>query len=103
MKPKNRAQLIRYLHNSPSLRWEYPTIGLIYNEKKEITGHQIVTEKEESRKFLRMQNNCFVFETPTGQESFLDAKAKDITFNDDHFAVDMHRKNPDLKMKYFYI
>lgn len=89
MKPKNRAQLVRYLKDNPNLRWEYPA-GVMSEEGK-----------AEPRKFLRMQNNCFVFETPAGQESFLDAKAKDMTFNEDHFAVSLHRNN--LAMKYFYV
>ena len=95
MKPKNRAQLVRYLATNPNLILNHPGGILGSNGRKNI----------ESRVFIRMQANNFVFRTPEGKESYLDCKASEMSFDDKGFNVKFPPEWKDMadkSMRYDY-
>jgi hypothetical protein len=90
MKPKNRAQLVRYLAANPNLIINHPG-GVGYS----VAALPIT----ESRVFIRMQANQFVFKKPDGRESYLDCKASELSFDDNGFNVKFPPEWKDLADK----
>ena len=94
MKPKNRAQLVRYLATNPLLVMNHPG------------GLAIGDSKTEDRVFIRMQANHFVFKKPDGRESYLDCKASEMSFDDKGFDIKFPTDWKDmvhLTIRYNYV
>ena len=95
-KPKNRAELVRYLAEHPNLFFIYP--GGIMPGKPGDTC--------EERRFLRMTNNQFVLAKPNGKETWLAAKAGEMVFTEEMFTVKFPAEWTDVPadkvMQYVY-
>lgn len=93
---KTMTDLVRHLTANPNLRMEYPA-GVMRSCPNGST---------KPRMFVRKTSRSLVFLTEDGQETHLDAKAKDLEFHDDHFAVrfpkDWNVPN-NTAIRYFYV
>jgi hypothetical protein len=107
-KPNTKAALIRYLKENPYIRWTHPGFGpaAVVHSNVGAVPHPGRCEKTEVRKFLRVQGGRFVFLTPQGKESHLDANAKQMAFDDGGFNVKFDESWTDMagkSMRYDYI
>lgn len=92
-KPKNLAELVRYLKANPKLELRQDAgYRTIYGNAGRI--EQPFAARQEARTFVSKSGNDFKFLKPDGKKIGNQINgARDVTFHEDHFAIHDNRED----------